>query len=112
MTPTYEWEWLSDLAIIPAFDIFVSGIILGGFAVLMLWTADKRKERKLTQLQLIEALCASIEQLVSVVKRLARKLEQINALDEADRQAVDSAVEQYAAAIGANEMPDDFTQED
>ena len=25
----YEWEWLSDLAIIPAWECFLIGIILG-----------------------------------------------------------------------------------
>lgn len=25
----YEWEWLSDLAIIPAFELFLFGFILG-----------------------------------------------------------------------------------
>lgn len=66
----------------------------------------------MSNLQLIEALCALVEQLVVIVKRLAVKLVQVNALDEADRQAVGEAVERYAATIGANEAPDDYSQED
>lgn len=26
---TYKWEWLSDLAIIPAWELFLSGLIIG-----------------------------------------------------------------------------------
>lgn len=25
----YEWEWLSDLAIIPAWECFLAGLVLG-----------------------------------------------------------------------------------
>ena len=27
--PIYEWEWLSDLAIIPAWECFIFGVIVG-----------------------------------------------------------------------------------
>ena len=108
----YEWEWLSDLAIIPAFEIFLIGIMIGGVVIGFILRADRRKEIRLTNLQLSEALCGIVEQLVAVVKRLAGKLDQINALDEADRQAVNGALERYAATIGADEIPDDYNQED
>ena len=26
---TYSWEWLSDLAIIPAWECFIAGVIVG-----------------------------------------------------------------------------------
>lgn len=29
----YEWEWLSDLAIIPAFELFLFGFVCG----LIIW---------------------------------------------------------------------------
>ena len=45
----------------------------------------------MTQLQLIEGLSAACEALLAVVKRLAGKLAQVEALDEADRAAVDAA---------------------
>ena len=60
----------------------------------------------MTNLQLAEALCGIVELLVSVVRRLPGKLEQLNALDEADRHAVNDALGQYAAAICAGEAPD------
>ncbi len=25
----YEWEWLSDLAIIPAWELFLAGVLIG-----------------------------------------------------------------------------------
>lgn len=109
---TYRWEWLSDLAIIPAFEIFLIGLMIGGVVIGFILRADRRKEIKVSNLQLIEALCNVVEQLVVVVKRLAGKLEQINALDEADREAVADAMELYAVTIGADETPDEYSQED
>lgn len=32
----YEWEWLSDLAIIPAWELFLAGVIVGAAIVLMI----------------------------------------------------------------------------
>lgn len=61
----------------------------------------------MTQLQLIEGLSAACEALLAVVKRLAGKLAQVEALDEADRAAVDAARERYVGVIGAEEVPDD-----
>ena len=54
----------------------------------------------MTQLQLIEGLSAACEALLGVVKHLAGKLAQVEALDEAARQ-------QYVGVIGADEVPDD-----
>lgn len=104
----YNWEWLSDLAIIPAFEIFLIGIMLGGTTMtLILWT-ERRKDNKVTQLQLIEALCGLVENLVRIVKTLATKLEQVEALDEAERQEVDAALARYTEILGADETPDCF----
>lgn len=61
----------------------------------------------MTQLQLIEGLSAACEALLDVVKRLAGKLAQVEALDEADREAVDAARQRYVGVIGAEEVPDD-----
>lgn len=57
----------------------------------------------MTQLQLIEGLSAACEALLAVVKHLAGKLAQVEALDEADRAAVDAARQQYVGVIGAEE---------
>ncbi len=61
----------------------------------------------MTQLQLIEGLSAACEALLAVVKRLAGKLAQVEALDEADREAVAAARQRYVGVIGEEEVPDD-----
>ncbi|MBQ1805765.1 MAG: hypothetical protein II010_07655 [Oscillospiraceae bacterium] len=57
----------------------------------------------MTQLQLIEGLSAACEALLAVVKHLAGKLAQLEALDEADRAALDAARQRYLGVIGAEE---------
>lgn len=61
----------------------------------------------MTQLQLIEGLSAACEALLGVVKRLAGKLAQVEALDGADQAALDAARQRYVGVIGAEEAPDD-----
>ena len=61
----------------------------------------------MTQLQLIEGLAAACEALLAVVKHLAGKLAQLEALDAADQAALDAARQQYVGVIGADEVPDD-----
>lgn len=60
----------------------------------------------MTQLQLIEGLSTACEALLAVVKRLAGKLAQLEALDEADQAALDAARQQYVGVIGAEEICD------
>lgn len=60
----------------------------------------------MTQLQLIEGLSAACEALLAVVKHLAGKLAQVEALDAADREALDAARERYVGVIGADEICD------
>lgn len=60
----------------------------------------------MTNLQLIEALCGLVENLVRIVKALATKLEQVEALDAAERQEVDDALARYTEILGADEAPD------
>ena len=57
----------------------------------------------MTQLKMIEGLAAACEALLAVVKRLAGKLAQLEALDEADQAALDAARQQYVGVIGADE---------
>jgi len=33
---TYPWEWLSDLAIIPAFELFLAGMLVGAAIALII----------------------------------------------------------------------------
>jgi len=40
---TYEWEWLSDLAIIPAWECFLLGFVLGGIVVGLIVLAEIKK---------------------------------------------------------------------
>lgn len=65
----------------------------------------------MSNLQLIEALCGTVEALASIVKRLAGKLAQLHALDEEERKAISAALEGYTKAIGANEAPDGCFEE-
>lgn len=39
----YEWEWLSDLAIIPAWELFLSGIICGMVGTLIIICIDRNR---------------------------------------------------------------------
>lgn len=38
----YEWEWLSDLAVIPAWEIALIGFVAGAFVVCLMWFFDGR----------------------------------------------------------------------
>lgn len=110
----YLHEILSDVRFHLVVAIFCTGaaVAFGITAVVMFLDERRRRKGTMSNLQLIEALCGVVEQLVTVVRRLAGKLEQINALDEADRQTVDDALELYTVTIGADEAPDDYYQEE
>ena len=41
----YQYEWLSDLAIIPAFELFLGGFIAGGLFVGLIWWMELRRQR-------------------------------------------------------------------
>lgn len=38
----YEWEWLSDLAVIPAWECALFGFAAGGLVVAILWLMSTR----------------------------------------------------------------------
>ncbi len=40
----YEWEWLSDLAIIPAWECFVVGLLVGVLVTLLVAIGTGEKE--------------------------------------------------------------------
>lgn len=42
----YEWEWLSDLAIIPAFEVLVIGFLAGAVFVGAIWWVESRRKKK------------------------------------------------------------------
>ena len=41
---TYSWEWLSDLAIIPAWECFIVGVLVGMIATLVVITITEDKK--------------------------------------------------------------------
>ena len=38
----YNWEWLSDLAIIPAWECFLAGVIVGMIITLAIYKGAKK----------------------------------------------------------------------
>ena len=41
----YEWEWLSDLAIIPAWECFLVGVIVGMIVTLTVIALTEDRDR-------------------------------------------------------------------
>ena len=41
---TYQWEWLSDLAIIPAWECFIVGVLVGILITLLVVVVTGGKE--------------------------------------------------------------------
>ena len=41
----YQYEWLSDLAIIPAFECFVAGVLVGMLVTLAVIVCARRKRK-------------------------------------------------------------------
>ena len=60
----------------------------------------------MSNLQLIEALCSCMENLLELVLRLASALDQIQGVDAENRAAVEAARERVKSIIGADEAPD------
>lgn len=60
----------------------------------------------MSNLQLIEALCSCMENLLELVLRLASALDQIQGMDAENRAAVETARERVKSIIGADEAPD------
>ena len=44
MTMYYQYEWLSDLAIIPAFELFLAGVLVGMIATLVIITITEDRK--------------------------------------------------------------------
>lgn len=43
---TYSWEWLSDLALIPAWEIGIIGVILGAILTLLILATTRDSNDK------------------------------------------------------------------
>lgn len=40
---TYSWEWLSDLALIPAWECFIVGVLIGMIFTLAIIAGGRKK---------------------------------------------------------------------
>lgn len=60
----------------------------------------------MSNLQIIEALCALVEQQADVIHHLAMELQHERTLTEAESQMVSNAQNEYSMILGANEAPD------
>lgn len=60
----------------------------------------------MTNLQMIEALCCLTEEYSRLVRRMAWKLEEMGAMDDACRSEIGAAMSKYTKVLGANELPD------
>ena len=61
----------------------------------------------MSNLQLIASLCGIVEEMSTLVHRLASKLEEMDCISEEDLQLVRAADHNYSAVLGAEEFPDD-----
>jgi hypothetical protein len=62
----------------------------------------------MSNLQLIEALCALVEMQSGIIKELAETMEQARCLSEAERAGIEAAREEYTRILGAGEWPDNL----
>lgn len=60
----------------------------------------------MTNLQMIEALCRLIEEETKLLLKLAARLEEIDAVTEAEKEAVEAVRKKYTAFLGHDEAPD------
>ena len=61
----------------------------------------------MSNLQLIEELCYLVERQIRIIRNLSCQLEQMNCLEEADRQEITEAVEMFSTILGSDEVPDE-----
>ena len=59
----------------------------------------------MTNMQLVESLCALVEALSGIVYSLASELEQIKALDDSERRKVSEAMKQCEDILGTESVP-------
>lgn len=60
----------------------------------------------MSNLQIIEMLCALVERQASIIRHLVMELEQARCLSDAERQMVNGAEHEYSAVLGTDEWPD------
>lgn len=62
----------------------------------------------MSNLELIEKLCAVVELQSTIIRTLSSELQQMDALSEEDRKMVEESRKQYSAILGADEVPDEY----
>lgn len=62
----------------------------------------------MSNLQMIEMLCALAEQQAGVIRHLALELERARILSETERDMVENTQREYAGILGADEFPDNI----
>lgn len=62
----------------------------------------------MSNLEVIEGLCALVEQQSSLIHHLSVQLAEARSLTEAEMQMIEAAKSEYSTLLGADEVPDDF----
>lgn len=62
----------------------------------------------MSNLEMIETLCAIVELQSTIIRRLSSELQQLDALSDEDRKMVEKSKQQYAAFLGSEEVPDEY----
>ena len=60
----------------------------------------------MSNLRMIEMLCALVEQQASVIRYLSVELEQARALSSVEKEMVARTREEYSSILGTDEVPD------
>lgn len=65
----------------------------------------------MSNLELIEKLCAVVEMQSAIIRKLSSELQQLDALSDENRQLVDESKKRYSEILGADEIPDEYSDE-
>lgn len=62
----------------------------------------------MSNLELIEKLCAVVELQSTIIRTLSSELQQLDALSDENRKLVEESRQRYTAILGADEFPDEL----